>query len=210
LHEVPNLLVPETRRCRRTAARPAEFPVTIRPVDTHAGNGLAKIANDAELDAYLAAHSDEEFHVAAYVDYRSDDGLFRKARIALIDGKPYICHFAISSNWIVHYISADMQSSSEKRVEEAALMEHFEQDFAARHHAALRAIADSLALDYVVIDCGETKDGRLLLFEADIGGWIHAIDPVDVFPYKPPVMQKAFDAFRNMLVDRMQSHINGA
>lgn len=37
---------------------------------------------------------------------------------------------------------------------------------------------------------------------ADIGGWIHATDPDDVFPYKPPVMQKAFNAFRNMLAMR--------
>jgi hypothetical protein len=81
-------------------------------------------------------------------------------------------------------------------------MESFDQDFAVRHHAAFGTIANRLGLDYVILDCGEKRDGRLLLFEADIGGWIHATDPVDIFPYKQKVMQKAFGAFRTMLVNR--------
>ena len=82
---------------------------------------------------------------------------------------------------------------------EAAMMESFDRDFAVRHCVAFHGIAERLELDYVILDCGEMPDGRLVLFEADIGGWIHATDPVDTFPYKGPVMQKAFDAFRTML-----------
>jgi hypothetical protein len=153
----------------------------------------------------LEFNSDIEFFVAEHIDYRSNDGLYRKCRIALIDGKPYVCHLAISDNWIVHYKSAGMQLSEQKRVEEAAMMESFDRDFAARHWVVFRSIAERLDLDYVILDCGEMRDGRLVLFEVDIGGWIHATDPIDMFPYKPPVMQKAFDAFRTMLADRSGS-----
>ena len=55
-----------------------------------------------------------------------------------------------------------------------------------------------------IVADSETRDGRLLLFEADSRGWIHATDPVDLFPYKPAVMQKAFDGFRTMLLKHMQ------
>ena len=56
-------------------------------------------------------------------------------------------------------------------------------------------------LEYVGIDCGETPDGELLVFEVDSGMTVHAMDPVDLFPYKQPQMRKVFRAFRQMLID---------
>ena len=203
LRDIPGLLIPETGRLGRGQVREARLPATLRPVDTQRGEGLAKIETAGELDAYLEAHGEAEFFVADYVEYRGADGFYRKSRVALIDGKPFLCHVAVSAHWMVHYKSAGMELSAEKRADEAALMEGFEEGFALRHGGALRAIADRLGLDYVVLDCAEAPDGRLICFEADTCGWIHGTDPVDVFPYKPPVMQKAFDAFRAMLVRRM-------
>ena len=200
--DVSGLLVPVTRRCERARICECQLPTTIRPRGSHAGKGLARLDNEEDVDAYLEQYPDEEFYVAEYVDYRGDDGVFRKLRVVLIDGRPYVCHLAISGHWVVHYHSASMHMSDSKRGEEAALMHNFDDDFALRHSEAFSAIAERLDLDYVVLDCGETRDGRLLLFEADIAGWIHAIDPSDIFPYKQKIMQKAFDAFRTMLLNR--------
>ncbi len=202
LNDIPGLLIPETWRLESKRIRNCAFPITIRPVDTHGGKGLAKLDSADELDAYFELNPAVEYFVAEYVDYRSNDGLFRKARIALIDGQPYACHLAISEHWIVHYVPAGMSLSAPKRAEEAAWMESFDNDFAVRHRAAFNTIAARLGLDYVVLDCGETQDGRLLLFEADNAGWVHATDPIDLFPHKPEIMQKAFDAFRAMLANR--------
>jgi hypothetical protein len=179
------------------------MPFTIRPVDTQGGIGLAKIDNAAGLEVFLDLYPDTDYYLSDYVNYRSADGLFRKCRVALIDGQPYICHLAISEHWMVHYRSAGMELDAGKRAEEAAMMAGFDSDFALRHGPALQTIAQRLALDYVVLDCGETRDGRLLLFEADSRGWIHSTDPVERFPYKPAVMQQAYDAFRAMLLRRM-------
>lgn len=199
LKDVAGLHMPVTERRQRQQLNDLRWPVTIRPVDTQGGHGLAKLEEEAELHAYLAAHHASEFYVAQYLDYRSADGWFRKMRIALIDGAPYLCHLAISSHWMVHYHGAAMDQSAPKRAEEAALMASFDHDFAVRHGAALGAISTRLGLDYVVLDCAQAADGGLLLFEADSRGWIHATDPVDIFPYKAAVMQKAFAAFRAML-----------
>ena len=202
LAAVPGLLVPQTRRLAREELRGAGLPCTIRPVDTQAGKGLERIDSPDGLAAYLASHPEPWFYVSDFVDCAGADGLYRKLRIALIDGRPYICHLAISAHWIVHYLPAGMEASAAKRAEEATLMQAFDIGFAVHHQQALQAIATGLGLDYVVIDCAQTRDGRLLLFEADIRGWIHATDPPALFPYKPAVMQRAFDAFRAMLLAR--------
>lgn len=177
------------------------FPVIVRPVDSHAGQGLDKLDDAAGIAAYLLTMPQEEFYISRFIDYRAPDGLFRKYRIVLIDGRPFLCHLAISQHWMIHYLNAGMAESAEKRDEEARCMASFDVDFAQRHAAALRAIHERAGLDYLGIDCGESPDGKLLIFEVDSNMIVHAIDPVDVFPYKQPQMQKVFAAFRAMLID---------
>jgi glutathione synthase/RimK-type ligase-like ATP-grasp enzyme len=221
LHTVPGLEIPLTLRTDRDAlmrvarcestigdALGISYPVTVRPLDSQSGHGLCKIDNEQELEAYLATSRESEFYVSSYIDYRSPDGLFRKARIALIDGQPYICHLGISDDWIVHYKSAGMGENADRRAEEACFMAHFDTGFAQRHGVALRLIAERSKLDYVVIDCAETQSGELLVFEIDNRGWIHATDPVDIYEYKQIVMKKSFTAFRAMLLKAMNSPDN--
>lgn len=201
LNAIPNLVIPPTQRCTRSELEkglPA-YPATIRPLDSQAGRGLSRIDNEQELASYLDAAKAEEFHVSRFIDYQSRDGLYRKLRIALIDRQPYLCHLAIHDDWIVHYGSSGMMESAEKRCAEAGFFERFDNDFLLRHRDALRLIAERLQLDYVVIDCAETQHGELLVFEADNRGWVHATDPIDLFPYKQAPMQRVFSAFRAML-----------
>jgi glutathione synthase/RimK-type ligase-like ATP-grasp enzyme len=202
LKSIPGVRMPRTQRLQWGVAPEMDYPITMRPVDTQGGEGLQRINNEAELTTYHAAHPEQAYYAAQYVDYQSADGLYRKLRIVLIDGAPFICHMAISSQWMVHYLSAGMAESAEKRREEQRMMEGFDQDFAQRFREPLRAIARALQLDYVTIDCAEGPGGELLVFEADSRGIIHAADPVHIYPYKPAVMQKAFDAFATLLRKR--------
>ncbi len=199
LKSIPGVYMARTQRLSPGDALDMDFPITLRPIDTQGGEGLQRINSVRELAAYYADHPAPAYYAAQYVDYQSADGLFRKLRIVLIDGAAYICHMAISDHWMVHYLSAGMAESAEKRLEEQRAMEGFEQDFAARLKEPLAQIARALQLDYVTIDCTQGRDGELLVFEADSRGLIHAADPVHIFPYKPAVMQKAFDAFAALL-----------
>lgn len=113
------------------------FPMIARPRGSHAGVGLAKLDNAASLAAYLAERQEQEFFVARFVDYASADGLYRKYRLAIVDGKPYACHMAIADRWDIWYLNAYMAFSEEKRSEEAAFMRDFDDAFAARHRGAL-------------------------------------------------------------------------
>ena len=203
LKDIPGLIIaPTSIEDRQSLAH--DYPMTIRPLDSQAGQGLARIDDAGELEEYLAKSGADFFHVSRFIDYRSRDGLYRKIRIVLIDGEPYVCHLAINEDWIVHYGSSKMGESAEKRKEEADFMQRFESEFLPRHCAALSEIANRLELDYVVIDCAETGDGKLLIFEADNRGWVHATDPVDLFPYKQKFMEKVFAAFRSMLIRAMR------
>jgi len=178
-----------------------DFPIIVRPVDSHAGQGLDKLDTPAAIGDYLQSQPMNTFYVSRFVDYRGPDGLFRKSRIVLIHGRPYVCHMAISEHWMIHYLNAGMTDSAEKRAEEARFMTRFDDDFASRHAAAFRAIHERMGLDYLGIDCGETPTGELLIFEVDSNMIVHAMDPVDLFPYKQQQMHKVFDAFRTMLID---------
>lgn len=200
MDDAPGLVAPRTRPLHRSAlAREQEFPFIVRPTDSHAGRGLARIGSEAERNAYLAGRTEDRFFVAPFVDYRSADGLFRKYRIAFIDGAPFACHMAISHDWMIYYLNAGMRESAAKRAEEARFMAAFDAEFARRHDDALAAVAERIGLDYFAIDCGEMPDGRLLLFEADVAMIVHAMDPPGLFPYKGPQMRKVFAAFAAML-----------
>jgi hypothetical protein len=220
LPSAPGMVVPVTTRIRRSALESigrsevpvtawvpdGTFPIIVRPVDSQKGHGLAKVDAPGAIMDYLETRPEDAFYVARYVEYRGPDGQFRKYRIVLIDTRPYVCHMAINDSWVVHYMSAGMVESASKRAEEARFFAAFDEDFARRHHDALLSIAQRTELEYVGIDCGETPDGELLIFEVDSGMTVHAMDPVDLFPYKQPQMRKVFRAFRQMLIDASRRH----
>jgi hypothetical protein len=176
-----------------------QAPIIIRPRGSHAGAGLAKISDRAEIGRYLAERTEPEFFVARFVDYAGGDGLFRKYRIVIVEGRPYACHMAIADRWDIWYLNAGMGFSEAKRLEEAEFMRTFDTVFANRHRRALTAMIDRVGLDYFTVDCAENKNGELLIFEADNTAVVHNMDSPKLYPYKPPQMRKIFDAFAAML-----------
>ena len=203
-------LISETLQLRDCLAD-GEFPLIIRPIGSHAGYGLAKIADRTALAEYLAARDETEFFISRFIDYSSADGNFRKYRIVMVDGRPYACHMAIAEEWKVWYLNADMALSVPHRTEEAMFMLEFDQKFAVRHASALKETISRIGLDYVAIDCAETRDGSLLVFEADNTAIVHDMDPPSVYPYKSSQMQKIFEAVQAMLTRRAgQSRVNAA
>lgn len=209
LNGVPGIRIPAAvRTARGDVVRLADggasgngvgFPLIARPVNSHAGHGLAKIENSEMLRDYLRVQAESEFYLSPYIDYRSEGNRFRKYRIVLIEGRAYASHMAISDNWMVHYLNAGMTESAEKRKEEERFMESFDSDFGARHARAFESICARVGLDYLVIDCAETTNGELLVFEIDAGAVVHAMDSAQMFPYKHVQMRKVFGAFQRML-----------
>ena len=213
LQQIPGLLIPMTFKITRAALldiaagtakllfENCDFPVILRPYGSQAGVDLDRIDCAEQLSGYLARVQKTEFFISRYIDYSGSDQLFRKYRIVLIDGTPYACHMAISQHWMIHYVNAGMYENAQKRAEEAAFMEHFA-DFARRHHAALNAVYQRIRLDYLCIDCAQTLDGQLLIFELDHIMVVHAMDPEAQFPYKQFHILKVQQAFRDFIFRR--------
>jgi glutathione synthase/RimK-type ligase-like ATP-grasp enzyme len=178
------------------------FPIVVRPRGSHAGVGLARVDDGASLERYLADRQEQEFFISRFVDYSDEDGLFRKYRVVFVDGRAYACHMAIAERWDIWYLNAGMTASASKRLEEETFMHTFDIGFARRHQAALATLVERVGLEYFMIDCAETGDGSLLIFEADNTAVVHNMDPPSVFPYKSPQMLKIFDAFAAMLERR--------
>jgi hypothetical protein len=202
--------VAESRISLTTVAQGTAFPIIMRPRGSHAGRGLAKVTDAAGMRAYLDRHPEREFFISRFVDYSSADGLFRKYRIVVLNGKTYPCHMAIADQWDIWYLNAGMSFSESKRAEEAAFMQTFDDGFAVRHGAALSRMIERVGLDYFLVDCAENQNGELLIFEADNTAVVHNMDSPELFPYKPPQMLKIFKAFATMLVDRARNNAERA
>jgi glutathione synthase/RimK-type ligase-like ATP-grasp enzyme len=216
LRGIKGLLIPATATASRerltdlarSATAPCDiaadlaFPFIVRPRGSHAGAGLAKIDDPTAMQRYLDARQEQEFFIARFVDFAGSDGLFRKYRIVVVDGRPYACHLAIADRWDLWYLNAGMSQSTSKRIEEETFMRTFDIGFAQRHRTALAGMIERIGLDYFTVDCAETKDGSLLIFEADNTALVHNMDSPEIFPYKASQMRKVFDAFAAMLCRR--------
>ncbi len=213
LKDVTGLLVPPTLQVSRAqllavatgaAVLPellagGDFPVIVRPVGSHAGRDLDKINDPKSLLPYLERVPDSDFFIARFIDYSGPDGMFRKYRVALIQGRAFACHMAVSSHWMVHYVNAGMYEDAQKRAEEARFMTQFD-DFLRHHGAALEAIFQRTRLDYLCVDCAQAANGELLVFEIDHAMVVHAMDSEQLFPHKQTHMLKVKAAFREMLL----------
>ncbi len=183
----------------RLGGAATSFPLILRPEGAHAGTNTFKTDNFDDLSNALSSFDAERVNLSQFNDYRSEDGQFRKYRIALIDGVAYPAHMAISSKWMVHYLNAGMTESEVKRDEEAGWLNNFYETFAPKHKAAFESLCNSLNLEYFAIDCAETKDGELLIFEIDTAMIVHCMDVEKKFDYKRVPMKKLFRAFQAMI-----------
>jgi hypothetical protein len=187
----------------RYAAEGFPVPHIVRPVGSHGGHGLARITDDAGRAAYLAETDAASLYVAPYVDYRSDDGFFRKYRIVFVGGEPYPFHLAISPSWMVHYYNAPMDEHAWMRAEEEAFLAGIGDVFRGELAEALRETAALLPLDYVGIDCAIDRDGKLLIFEADNALIIHTLDDPALYGYKHRYVPRILTALDAMVRRRI-------
>jgi tetratricopeptide (TPR) repeat protein len=188
----------------QSGALPIAYPAIVRPVGSHAGHHLERIASSEELRDYESRVQAAAYFASAFVDYVSGDGMFRKYRIVFVDGTPYPVHLAISPNWMIHYYNAPMADNAWMRDEEALFLSDLESVFFGDLRTALDSVARATGLEYFGIDCAVGPDGRLLVFEADTAMLVHTSDPVELYPYKREFVPRIYRAIERM-VDRRKA-----
>ncbi len=203
------VVVPPVLRVARTdlasadlPARLAEsgigFPVLVRPIVGHGGEGVTLVSTPADL-ATLDLPRADACYVIAYHDYQGEDGHFRKYRAVFVDCVVYAYHLAISSDWLVHYFSADMLAAPWKREEEARFLQDPAASIGSAAWASIAAVGERLGLDYAGVDFSVLPDGRVLVFEANATMSVHLNDSAADFPYKHATVPAIFAAFERML-----------
>jgi tetratricopeptide (TPR) repeat protein len=190
----------------RLAAAGIAPPFLLRPLSSHGGNDLEKMASYDELAPYLKRVKDDAFYATPFIDYSDADGYYRKYRIIFVDGVPFPYHLAISTKWMVHYYNSQMRQHEWMRSEEARFLGDLGVAFDAGLQAALRRLGTAVGLDYFGIDCAVTRAGELLVFEIETGMIVHNLDSVELYPYKPPAFARIEAALDRLITARIDAY----
>ena len=145
------------------------YPFIIRESGTHGGETMLLIRNERDEELMHRLRFDgRDMHLIEYVDYRNQDGLYRKYRFVMVDGTPYLRHMLISEHWMVHASAMKvMEKHDDWLEEETAALEGFDAELRPQVLPALEAIDEKLGLDYWGVDCSFVGDGKVLVFEAN-------------------------------------------
>jgi hypothetical protein len=206
LRQVGDVVAPSIRRLARDAIRAVEFkfPLLLRAPGFHTGQHFVRLEQPAQLASAIAALPGEEILAIEYLDARGADGMARKYRVMLIDGELYPLHLAVSSDWKVHYFTANMAMDAKYRDEEADFLADMPGVLGPRAMTALTAIAKTLGLEYAGIDFA-LRDGAVLLFECNANMAIVPPDGNPIWDYRRPAIQRVIDAARNMIVNMAEA-----
>jgi hypothetical protein len=178
------------------------YPVIVRPVGGHGGEGVVLLASPQDAAAVTTA---DETYLISYCEYRSDDGYYRKYRVIFVDRKPYPYHLAISSQWLAHYDTADMLHPGWKILEEAWFLSDPVAVLGETGWRALEAMAQRMDLDYCGVDFSILPDGKLLIFEANATMLVHPEERQEALKFKNWYVQNILDAFDRLLDQRMEN-----
>lgn len=182
------------------------FPLLVRPAGTHGGDNFEKMENPAQLQAFLSGHEPGSYYLSAFVDYQAEDGYFRKYRFFYVGDEILPYHLAIDDQWKVHHVSTSMATHTWMQDEERAFLDDPWQAFGEAQKAALRAIRETIGLDYFGIDCALDRDGAVVVFEANASMLVHGRN--QQFPYKTAAVERIRRAFQGLLAQRAQQSDN--
>lgn len=205
LAALPGVIAPRIARLRReqiVSDETLKFPLLLRSPGFHTGFHFVRVENRAALPAALASLPGEGILAIEYLDARGPDGMARKYRVMFIDGQMFPLHLAISSDWKVHYFSADMADDSAFREEERRFLEHMPEALGETAMRALERIGAEIGLDYFGIDFGLSADGSLLLFEANATMVVLSPPPEPVWDYRRKAVLDITQAAKRMALRR--------
>ena len=172
LSGIPGIVVPRIQSVPRQdvtqlANGRTAFPLLLRATGYHTGEHFVRVDDAAHLAGAAAKLPTSDLLAMEYIDTRSPDGVFRKYRVMLVDGKLYPLHLAISSNWMVHYFSGQTLDDAAHRAEEQRFLDDMSATIGAEAVGALEAVGRILALDYGGIDFTFHRNGNVVVFEAN-------------------------------------------
>jgi hypothetical protein len=201
LRHIPGVIAPSIRRLARDSLRATDFgfPLLLRAPGFHTGQHFVRVGQPDQLAAAAAALPGEEILAIEYLDARGADGMARKYRVLMIDGELYPLHLAVSSDWKVHYFTANMSMEAKFRAEESEFLADMPGVLGSRAMTALADISKTLGLEYAGVDFA-LRDGAVLLFESNANMAIVTPDANPIWDYRRPAINRVIEAAKRMIV----------
>lgn len=139
------------------------YPVLLRPEGRHGSVGLVRAADDTDVQASAGALA--ACTVTDFVDFRSDDGLWRKYRMVYAGGRLFRRHLLIDQQWnLVGDARFFMYEHGHLAEEQEWLEQPIASDAGSVEARILRQF-EALQLDFGVIDYALAPDGDVVVFE---------------------------------------------
>ena len=208
LQGIPGLRVPITVRLPAGRVKTSHqllsrsgftSPIILRQTGTHGGKIVGRFDTVEQTVASLDRAAD---HLATeFVDFQSDDGLYRKYRMFFFGEEQVLRHLIISDDWNVHARDRTrfMATRPDLIAEERALFERHSKPFSADVARTLQAVREKMPLDFFGMDFGITAAGKLLLFEANAAMGFFPFSKDPEFRYLQDCFEPARRAFRRLL-----------
>jgi Tfp pilus assembly protein PilF len=205
LNGIPGVIAPAITVLSRAAIEAADvprLPFLLRAPGFHTGRHFHYVERQDALARTAATMPGASLLAIEYLDARGSDGMVRKYRAMCIDGALYPVHLAVAADWKVHYFTAAMATNAAHREEERRFLDDMPGVLGKRAMTALRAIGETLGLDYGGIDFALAPDGSVLLFEANATMVLVAPEPDPIWDYRRPASANVLRAARRLLMRR--------
>ncbi|MBV8490702.1 MAG: tetratricopeptide repeat protein [Candidatus Eremiobacteraeota bacterium] len=213
LRELPDTVVPRAFALARSSfergeaaaeieARGFAYPVLLRTPGFHAGAHLERVTDANRLAETAARLPGEELFVIEFADGSAADATFRKYRAIFVGERIFPLHLAISSQWKVHYFSADMSDRADYRALEAAFLHDMPAVLGEKAMRSLEGVRRMVGLDYGGIDFGIDREGRAIVFEANATMIVPAPQDEAQWAYRREAIAAVESAVIEMLLDR--------
>lgn len=183
-----------------------KFPFIIRASGAHQSDGLKLIENKKsvhKLEAY--AFDGREYYVTEFVDYKSKDGLYRKARLIVMNGQIFPRHYMTGETWLVHGDLHDkyMASRENTKLEEEHFINNFREMISQQALDSVTTLAKESGLDYLGFDIAIKADGSLLVFEINPAqnGFVKL--DFNVFPYMENVCNTMINGLNQCIENKL-------
>jgi glutathione synthase/RimK-type ligase-like ATP-grasp enzyme len=140
------------------------YPIIFRQAGDHGGVSTIKVDNETE-QFYAFALDGRDYYLTQYVDC-SQDSIYSKYRLVVVDGDVFIRHAIFSDNWIIHSESRQyMKKNTKCQTQEKDILKSFDSAIKPKIKDVIQEIYNRLQLDYFGIDCNIDKDMNILVFE---------------------------------------------
>ena len=202
MHAMPRALLAGSAGAAELSAQGFSFPLLLRSPGFHTGHNFVLVGSAGELAAAATSLPGDELLAIEYLHARGSDGMARKYRVMIVDGRIYPMHLAISRQWKVHYFTADMADQADHRREEAAFLADMPAVLGAKALVALERIARELGLDYGGIDFALSPAGDVQLFEANATMVVNPPDADARWDYRRAAVGNILDAVTTMILRR--------